>query len=490
MGSFNLTSPLRRTFALSAVAALLAGCATPAPTPTAPPAVAAKADKPRPLPPGLDPSADPIPFASTYKPLPSRPTAIVGAHVFTGAGAELLSGVVLIRDGKIEAVGENLAVPAGYETIDARGEWVTPGIIDVHSHLGVYATPGVWANGDGNEATDPDTAQVWAEHSIWPQDPGFNTARRGGVTTLQILPGSANLFGGRSAILRNVPGRTVQDMKFPGAPYGLKMACGENPKRVYGSRGRAPSTRMGNVAGYRAAWIAAADYARRWDDYHAKIAKGEKADPPKRDLQLDTLAGVLKGQILVQNHCYRADEMAQMIDISKEFGYHVRMFHHAVEAYKIADLLAANDICVAVWTNWGGFKMEAYDAIEENAALAHKAGACVVIHSDDADLTQRLNQEAAEAISAGHRAGIDIPEREAITWITRNAAKSLGILDQTGTLEPGKRADVVIWNKDPFSIYALTQKVYIDGALAYDRHDPAFQPKSDFLLGQPGQGGR
>jgi imidazolonepropionase-like amidohydrolase len=473
------------------MAALLTGCATT--EAAAPPPVAhasAKTEKPKPLPPGLDPINDPAPFASTYKPLPSAPTAIVGAHVFTGTGTELNSGVVLLRDGKIEQVGENLAVPAGYTVIDAHGQWVTPGIIDGHSHLGVYASPSVWANSDGNEATDPDTAQVWAEHSVWPQDPGFNTARRGGVTTMLILPGSANLFGGRSVTLRNVPGRTVQDMKFPGAPYGLKMACGENPKRVYGTRGRAPSTRMGNVAGYRAAWINAADYMRKWDDYHAKLAKGEKADPPKRDLQLDTLAGVLRGQILVQNHCYRADEMAQMIDIAKEFGYHVRMFHHAVEAYKIADILAANDICVAVWANWGGFKMEGYDAIEENAAMAHKAGVCVVIHSDDPDLTQRLNQEAAEALSAGRRAGIDIPEREAIEWITRNPAKALGILDQTGTLEAGKRADVVIWDKDPFSIYALTQKVFIDGALTYDRHDPHYQPKSDFMLGQPGEGSR
>jgi imidazolonepropionase-like amidohydrolase len=348
--------------------------------------------------------------------------------------------------------------------------------------------PEVWAHSDGNEATDPDTAQVWAEHSVWPQDPGFNTSRRGGVTTIQILPGSANLFGGRSVIVRNVPGRTVQDMKFPGAPYGLKMACGENPKRVYGSHDRAPSTRMGNVAGYRAAWINAADYEHKWDAYHAKIAHGEKADPPKRDLQLDTLVGVLKGKILVQNHCYRADEMAQMIDISKEFGYHVTMFHHAVEAYKIADLLKANDVCVTVWANWGGFKLEAYDAIEENAALTHKAGACVTIHSDDPNLTQRLNQEAAEALSAGRRAGIDIPEREAIMWITRNSAKALGILDQTGTLEPGKRADVVIWNKDPFSIYALTQKVFIDGGLAYDRNDPKYQATSDFMVGQTDEG--
>jgi imidazolonepropionase-like amidohydrolase len=473
-------------------AAVLGGCATTGAA--ASNNTSAKSDapkeQPKPLAPGLDPAANPDPFPSTYKPLPSQPTAIVGANVFTGTGQLIENGTVLIKDGRIEAVGAGLAAPAGYTVVDGRGQWVTPGIIDAHSHLGVYASPGVQAHSDGNEATDPVTAQVWAEHSVWPQDPGFNTARAGGVTTLQILPGSANLIGGRSVALRNVPATTEQGMKFPGAPYGLKMACGENPKRVYGGRSRSPSTRMGNVAGYRNAWINAADYARKWDAYREKVKKGEKADPPKRDLQLDTLAGVLKGDILVQNHCYRADEMAVMLDIAKEFGYRITMFHHGTEAYKIADVLAANDVCVATWANWWGFKMEAFDGVEENAALVHKAGGCAVIHSDDANLTQRLNQEAAEALSAGRRAGIDISEADAIAWITRNPAKAMGILDQTGTLEKGKRADVVLWNHDPFSIYARTQKVFIDGALVFDRNDPRFQPKSDFELGQPGQGTR
>jgi imidazolonepropionase-like amidohydrolase len=473
-----------------ATSALLTACATDGSTPAPSTKIASSdkaAEKPRALPPGIDPAADMDPFPSTYRPFPSGPVAIVGATIFTGTGQEIANGTVLIRDGKIERVGAGIAAPSGYQTVDAHGQYVTPGIIDAHSHLGVYATPANQASSDGNEATDPNTSQVWAEHSIWPQDPGFNRAREGGVTTLLILPGSANLFGGRSVTVRNVPARTQQEMKFPGAPYGLKMACGENPKRVYGSRGRSPSTRMGNIAGDRAAWIRAADYMRRWDDYHAKIAKGERAEPPSRDLQLDTLMGVLKGRILVENHCYRADEMANMIDISKEFGYHVAAFHHAVESYKIADLLKENDICTATWANWWGFKMEAYDAIEDNVPLLHKAGACAVIKSDDADLTQRLNQEAAEALSAGRRDGIDIPEAEAIEWITKNPAKAIGILDQTGTLEAGKRADVVIWNKDPFSIYALTQKVFIDGAVVYDRSDPRFQPKSDFEIGHPGE---
>ena len=474
-------------------AAAVSGCATapPAKSTSASAAPSAPAAKPKPLLPGLDPMVRADAFPSTYKAMPSHATAVVGASVFTGTGQLIENGVVLVKDGKVEAVGAGLAVPAGYDTVDAHGKWVTPGLIDAHSHLGVYASPAVQANSDGNELTNPVTAEVWAEHSVWPQDPGFNTARIGGVTTILVLPGSGNLIGGRGVVLRNIPARTVQDMKFPEAPYVLKMACGENPKRVYGSKGRAPSTRMGSVAGYRAAWINAADYQRRWDEYRAKVAKGEKADPPKRDLGLDTLSAVLRGEILVENHCYRADEMAQMIDISKEFGYHVAAFHHAVEAYKIADLLAENHICVATWANWWGGKMEMLDGIEANAALVNAAkGGCAIIKSDDPDLIQRLNQEAAEALAAGRAAGLTITEADAIKWITSNPAKAIGVDKQTGSLEPGKRADLVIWDHDPFSIYARTERVYLDGAVAYDRRDPRYQPRSDFDLGQPGEGVR
>ncbi|MFN3511806.1 MAG: amidohydrolase [Phenylobacterium sp.] len=476
---------LGTTVALLAATALGA-CATAAPTKSEPSASggqpSAAASRGKALPKGLDPVGH-DPFASTYRPLPSRPTALIGASVFTGTGALVENGTVLLRDGKVERVEAGLAAPAGYEVVDARGKYVTPGLIDAHSHLGVYPSPSAPAHSDGNELTDPNTAGVWAEHSVWPQDPGFNLARAGGVTTILVLPGSGNLIGGRSVTLRNIPARTVQEMKYPGAPYGLKMACGENPKRVYGGRNRAPSTRMGNVAGYRTAWINAADYMRKWDDYRAKADRGEKADPPKRDLQLDTLAGVLKGEILVQNHCYRADEMAQMIGVADEFGYRITTFHHTSEAYKIADLLAARDICAATWANWWGAKLEVWDGIEANAALVHAAGGCAVIKSDDPDLIQRLNQEAAEALAAGRAAGLDISEAEAIKWITSNAAKALGLTD-TGALEPGKRADVVLWDRNPFSVYARAERVYVDGGIAYDRRDPRYQPKSDFELGQ------
>jgi imidazolonepropionase-like amidohydrolase len=390
----------------------------------------------------------------------------------TGTGERLDGADVLMRNGKIVAVGSEL--DAGDATsIDASGMWITPGVIDVHSHLGVYASPGVAAHSDGNEMSKPVTAEVWAEHAVWPQDPGFITALAGGITSMQILPGSGNLIGGRGVTIKNVPGRNVMDMKFPGAPYGLKMACGENPKRFYGDQGQSPMTRMGNVAGYRTAWIEAADY-------RDKMAAGEA---PMRDLKLETLAGVLDGEILVHNHCYRADEMSVMLDVAKEFDYRVSTFHHAVEAYKIADLLAENDVCAAVWADWWGFKMEAYDGIRENAAILDRAGACAVIHSDDDFGIQRLNQEAAKVMGAAAQVDMQIAPERAIQWITRNAAKSLGILEQTGTLEPGKMADVVVWDGDPFSVYTKVDQVYIDGALAYDRNDPTANPVSDFSLG-------
>ena len=424
------------------------------------------------------------PYPSTYKPYPGVPTLVRGATIYDGEGGRIDGGEALFADGRIVAIGKTVAAPAGATVIDGTGKWLTPGVIDVHSHLGDYASPGVAALADGNELTSPVTPDVWAEHSVWPQDAGFGRALvNGGVTTLQILPGSGNLFGGRSVVVKNVYARTTQGMKFPGAPYGLKMACGENPKRVYGERNREPSTRMGNIAVDRETWAKAVEYKRKWDKYERS-----GGEPPARDIAMDTLRGVLDGEILVHNHCYRADEMANVIDMSKEFGYHVTAFHHAVEAYKIADLLKANDVCAVVWADWWGFKMESYDAINENLALLQKAGVCAMIHSDDPDGIQRLNQEVAKALAAGRRAGIAIPDEVAWEWLSYNPARALGISAKTGSLRPGKMADVVLWNGDPFSVYTRPAKVWIDGALLYDMDDPKSRPVSDFELGQPGEG--
>ncbi|MGE5564080.1 MAG: amidohydrolase [Bacillota bacterium] len=456
--------------AIAGTAFLLSGCAALEPKPAPAPAVRINED----------------PYPSTYARYPGVLTVVRHATVFTGDGQRIDNGTVIFGDGVIKAVGgPELASPAGAVEIDGTGKFVSPGIIDIHSHLGDYPSPGVQANSDGNELTDPVHPDVWAEHSVWPQDPGFSRALvNGGVTTLQILPGSGNLFGGRSVVLKNVPGRTVQEMKFPGAPYGLKMACGENPKRVYGSKGKMPQTRMGNIALARETWMEAVAYKKKWDDYYAHGGK-----MPDRDASMDTLKGVLEGKILIQNHCYRADEMANMIDMSREFGYHIAAFHHAVEAYKIADLLRENGICAVMWADWYGFKMEAYDAIPENIALVQNAGACAMVHSDDPNGIQRLNQEAAKAMGAGIRAGIpNLSEAVAWQWLTANPARALGIFDRTGSLTPGKMADLVLWNGDPFSSYSRPERVWIDGAEMYDANDPHKRPVSDFELGQPGEG--
>ena len=438
------------------------------------------------------------PYPSTYRPIAAPPVLIQGATVLTGTGTRLDGADVLMRDGKIVAVGANLDAPADALRVDGRGKWVTPGLIDVHSHLGVYPSPGMSAHSDGNEATSPTTPNVWAEHSLWPQDPGFAAALAGGVTSMQILPGSANLVGGRGVTVKNVAATTYQGMKFPGAPWGLKMACGENPKRTYGQRG-GPSTRMGNVAGYRAAFTDASEYLkknrpktaapRRWWQ-SAPSRDSDNDSGGKRDLKMDTLAGAINGDILVHIHCYRADEMAIMLDLAKEFKFKVAAFHHGTEAYKLADRLGEEGVCGALWADWWGFKMESFDGIQENILLVDRAkNGCAIVHSDSSEGIQRLNQEAAKVMAQGTRIGIEVPPERAVRWITANPAKSMGILDKTGTLEPGKMADVVLWSGNPFSVYAKAEQVYIDGARMYDRSDRSRQPVSDFMLGQSVEGG-
>lgn len=487
----------RRHSTIPLFCVLLSACVTAPQSQTPPPTTQAAA--------ATKAAATPAPYASTYKAAASGPTLIRGATVLTGAGTRIEGGDVLIVDGKIASVGNQLSAPAGATVIDANGRWVTPGLIDVHSHLGVYPSPGVDAHSDGNEMVDPVTPNVWAEHAVWPQDPGFQAALEGGVTTLQILPGSGNLIGGRGVTVKNVHATSYQAMKFPGAPHGLKMACGENPKGFYGGKGQAPMTRMGNVAGYRQAYADAQAYREEWQKYRRDLAEYEKKQkepaegrqdakkneqakppaPPKRDLKSETLVGAMAGEILVHIHCYRADEMALMVDLAKEFGFRIAAFHHAVEAYKVADLLAANGICGAEWADWWGFKMESFDGVMENLALTDMPpNGCAIVHSDSAEGIQRLNQEAAKAMTRGIRAGLDIPRERAMNWLSTNPAKALGIDQVTGTLEAGKMGDVVIWNGDPFSVYALAEQVFIDGVLVYDRNNPPAQPPSDFLLGQ------
>ena len=430
--------------------------------------------------------AEKAPFESSYEPLPPTNTVFRNANIYDGEGSEFNETDLLIKDGKIIAIGKDLPASSEFIEIDASNKWITPGIVDIHSHMGVYPAPSVSSSSDGNESTSPVTADVWAEHSIWVQDPQFALALKGGVTSFHVLPGSANLIGGRGVTAKNIQRNTINSMKFPNAPHSLKMACGENPKRVYGNRNQAPSTRMGNIAGYRKSWIKAEAYLSKLDEYEAKSDEAKELSyKPTRDLELDTLAGVLRGEILIQNHCYRAEEMAMMIDIAKEFNYKITAFHHAVEAYKIADLLADNNICAALWADWWGFKHEAYDMVQANVAIVDQARngtGCAIVHSDSEIGIQHLNQEASKALSAGLKAGFDISKARAMKWITSNPAKAAGIFDQTGSIKVGKNADIVLWSMNPFSVYALAEKVFIDGAIVFNK-ETGMEPSSDFDIG-------
>ena len=433
---------------------------------------------------------------------PREDFVLTGATVMTATGEIYSRGYVAVEQGRITYVGAGDAPDSLAEgAIDVSGKWVTPGLIDTHSHLGVYPSPGARAHSDGNEATEPTTPGVWAEHSFWPQDPGLQRAAQGGITALQILPGSANLVGGRGVVLQMLPTRGPRAMRFPGAPETLKMACGENPKRVY--EGRGPSTRMGNIRGQRRVFQQAADAMEEWETYSEELAafqefealsdkeqakqrrRGtapEEPDMPSRDLDNETLIGLLHGDVLAQIHCYRADDMLSMMQMSDEFGFEIRSFHHALEAYKIRDLLVEQDISASTWADWWGFKLEAHDAVQANAAMLHEAGGRSIIHSDSSIGIQRLNQEASKAWRAGAAAGIELTEDDVLRWITANPAWALGIDDQVGTIEVGKRADLVVWDAHPLSVYAGADRVYVDGYLVVDEEQPNIW--SDFQVGQ------
>ncbi len=417
---------------------------------------------------------------------------ITNATLLTARDAQprINGGWIRLDAGRITGLGDGTPPPAnGARVVDAAGRFVTPGFIDTHSHLGVYPTPHVWAHGDGNEMTNPITAGVRAEEAFWPQDPGIQRAVAGGVTTIQVLPGSGNLMGGRGVVLKLHPRRSARAMRFPGAKDSLKMACGENPKRVYGKHRRSmPMSRMGNIFMMRKTWVKARRYKHDWDTWRAnpeKLEKGAivKVKPPKRDLVMETLARVLDGEILVHIHCYRADEMLLQLKLAQEFGFRVRSFHHAVEAYKIRDVLAREGVAVSTWADWWGFKIEAYDAIEQNLALLAESSARAVLHTDSAEGIQRMNQEAAKAYWAGQHAGLKLNEHQALKWITMNPAWALGIEDQTGSLAEGKMADVVVWDRNPMSVYASADLVFVDGHLRHDRQGDG-ATWSDFEVGQ------
>jgi len=380
--------------------------------------------------------------------------AIVGATVLPVSSAPIHSGTVLIEQGKITAVGTEVVVPEGTPTIDGTGQFLMPGIIDVHSHMGVYPWPGAKAHGDGNEAVMPVTARVWAGDSVHVTDPAFSRARAGGVTTVMILPGSANLIGGESVTLKLRPSRTLKGMAMTGAPRGIKMACGENPKRVYGDDPAGPSTRMGNLATMRAAFEGAQDYRRARRDWQ---------DRPPRDADKETLLDVMNGKVRVHIHCYRHDDIEGIYRVMDKYGIKVSSFHHALEAYKVRDLLAKHGTGIATWADWWGFKMEAHDGIPYNAALVKSAGVPVALHSDSSNQVQRLYVQAAKTLRYG------MSESDALQVITLDPARIVGISDRVGSIEVGKDADLALFSHHPLDVYTRVSRTFIDGVEVYNR---------------------
>jgi len=385
---------------------------------------------------------------------------IKNATVMTVTHGNIKNGSIWISGGKIMAVGETITMPYTAQVIDAGGKYVTPGIVDSHSHIAL--------DDDVNEATSPITPHMMMKDAFDYQDKAIYRALAGGVTTSLLLHGSANMIGGQAVVIKHKYGASRDELLFPNAPRSIKFASGENPKRVYGGRDQLPSTRMGNFAVQREALVQAQDYMREWDTYNDKAKRGDKdVTPPKRDLKLEALADILRGKLMVQIHCYRADEMLTEMAMAKEFGYKIRAFHHALEAYKVADALAANNIAIATFSDWWGYKQEAWDAIPWNATMSMRKGVRVAIKSDSEDYTRRLNQEAAKTMRYG-----GATEEEALKMITLNPAWIIGVDDRVGSIEVGKDADLVLWDGYPLSTTGVPEKVLIDGDIYFDRTLP------------------
>jgi imidazolonepropionase-like amidohydrolase len=393
------------------------------------------------------------------KPVPVD-TVIKNGTILTVTHGVIHNGSILIHNGKIAEVGQSVTVPPNAVVIDATGKFVMPGIIDSHSHSAL--------DSDVNEATSPITPHMIMQDAFDYTDKAIYHSLAGGVTTSLLLHGSANMIGGQAVVIKHKIGLDRDELLFPNAPRSIKFASGENPKRVYGGRNQLPSTRMGNFAVQRAALQEAKEYIRDWDAYDEKVKKGDKdAKAPKRDLKLEALADVLRGKLMVQIHCYRADEILNEMAMAKEFGYKIRAFHHGLEVYKVADKVAADGIALSTFADWWGYKHEAWDAIPWNAVMSMRKGVRVAIKSDSNDFARRLNQEAGKTMRYG-----GATEEEALKMITLNAAWVVGVDDRVGSIDVGKDADITIWNNHPLSSYGRVEKVLIDGSVFFDSSLP------------------
>jgi len=404
---------------------------------------------------------------------------IRNATVLTVSHGAIEHGSVLIRDGKIAAVGQKIDAPAGAQVIDATGQFLMPGIIDCHSHI---AIEGGVNEGSISVSSIADVAEV-----LDPDDMDIYYDLAGGVTSSNILHGSANAIGGQTLLIKLRWGQPAARLPFEGALPGIKFALGENPKRsnlsIPGASKRYPATRMGVEEVIRAAFTEALDYKKKFDDYNRRLKAGEKdLIPPRTDLRLEPLVEVLEGKRYVHAHSYRADEIVMLLRVAKEFGFKVRTFQHVLEGYKVADEIAASGAGASTFSDWWGYKMEAYDAIPYNAALMTRRGVLVSINSDSGQEAAHLNQEAAKTIKYG-----GLSEDEALKLITLNPAIQLGVEKRVGSIDVGKDADLVLFNHHPLSAYAVAQMTLIDGHVYFDRQRdiaarPALQKEADALI--------
>jgi imidazolonepropionase-like amidohydrolase len=388
-------------------------------------------------------------------------TVIRNATILTVTQGKIEGGSILIRDGKIAEVGKNVRVPQGATVIDATGMYVIPGIIDAHSHIAV--------DGGVNEGSVAVSSMAAIGDVIDPDDIDIYRDLAGGVTAANVLHGSANPIGGLNAVIKLRWGKDAKGLLFEGAMPGIKFALGENPKRSNftpppGTPRRYPATRMGVMDVIRQAFIEAREYKKTWDDYRARSARGERVIPPARNVKLEPLVEILEGKRLVHSHCYRADEILQLIRLAEEFGFKVQTFQHVLEGYKVADEIAKHGAGASTFSDWWAYKVEAYDAIPYNAALMTQRGVVVSINSDSAEEARHLNQEAGKTMKWG-----GLSETEALALVTLNPAKQLRIDNRVGSIEVGKDADLVLYDKHPLSVYAVPQKVFIDGIEYFDR---------------------
>ncbi|PYS84814.1 MAG: amidohydrolase [Acidobacteria bacterium] len=391
----------------------------------------------------------------------AQDTLIRNATVLTASHGALPATDVLIRNGKIVAVGQNLKAPEGARVVDATGKFVSPGIIDPHSHS--------MMDGSVNECTKSVTSMANTRDILNPTAIDIYRELAGGTTAALLLHGSCNSIGGQSTTVKLKWGHPAADYPVPGAPPGIKFALGENPKRsnfnVPGLQGRYPATRMGVEETIRDAFMRARDYRADWDDYRARTARGEKnLIPPRRDLELEPLVEVLEGKRYVHSHCYRADEILMLMNLADEFGFKIRTLQHVLEGYKVASEIAKHGAMGSTFTDFWGYKLEAYDAIPYNAAIMTRHGIVTTVNSDSDERARRLNIEAAKTMRYG-----GLTEEEALRLVTLNPAIQLGIDNRTGSIDVGKDADIVVWSAHPLSVYSHPELTFVDGELLFDR---------------------